>query len=43
MNPQKALEVLAFLLQRTPLNEAEVAGVNHALAILKEAIKPKED
>ena len=36
MKNQEALEVLAQVLQRCPLNKAEVVGVNVALEALRE-------
>ena len=38
MKNQEALEIIASLINRLPMSRAEVAGVNHALWTLKEAL-----
>ena len=38
MSNQEALEVISSVLQRTPINKAEQAGLNAALWKLKEAL-----
>lgn len=38
MKNQEALEILASVINRVPMNRAELAGVNHALWTLKEAL-----
>lgn len=40
MDKKKALEVVVMLLQRVPLNIAEVEAVNVALGVLREAEAP---